>query len=201
MHDLDTRVGAARALIFDCDGTLLRTPELYAAGWQMAFRTVGQEMDPDWYHHRAGMSERVLLDEFEAEFNVKLDRAGVVRAMRQAVLAQIEEVQEIVEVAAVARAHAGQKPMAVASGGPKAIVVPSLEAAGLLPLFDCVVTIEDVAHAKPAPDLFLEAADRLKTPAGSCLVFEDSRQGLEAAGRAGMDVIDVNALIAPRLIS
>jgi len=201
VHDLETRAGAARALIFDCDGTLLQTPELYAEGWQMAFRAVGQDMHPDWYHHRAGMSEHVLLDEFEAEFAVKLDRAAVVREMRQAVLRNLGQVREITEIASIARANAGQKPMAVASGGPRAIVVPSLEAAGLLSLFDCVVTIEDVAHAKPAPDLFLQAASRLKVTAQSCLVFEDSAQGVEAARRAGMEVIDVNTVTVPRVPS
>ena len=69
-----------------------------------------------------------------------------------------------------------------------------MDAAGLTPLFDTVVTIDDVAAAKPAPDLFLEAAHRLGVPADGCLVLEDSPQGLLAAQNAGMAVVDVNDL-------
>ena len=62
------------------------------------------------------------------------------------------------------------------------------------PLFDAVVTIEDVTNAKPAPDLFLEAARRMEALPQTCVVFEDSREGLEAARRAGMVAIDVATL-------
>ena len=81
--------------------------------------------------------------------------------------------------------------MAVASGGPAAIVIPTLEVTALRSLFDTVVTIEDVKRPKPDPDLFLEAAKRLNVAPAQCLVLEDSREGLEAAKRAGMRVIDV----------
>lgn len=193
--DVDRSVRNADALIFDCDGTLLKTPELYAAAWQSAFAKAGLEMKLDWYHDRAGMSEHVLLDAFEAETGVAIDRPGAVRNLRHFILAHIGSVEEIPEVAAIVRASHGKKPMAVASGGSREIVQASLRASGLLHLFKAVVTIDDVRTAKPAPDLFLTAAARLETKPQSCLVFEDSPQGFAAAQAADMRWIDVNSII------
>ena len=141
------------------------------------------------------MSEHVFLDAFEAESGVAIDRSRAVRDLRRFILAHIGSVEEVTAIAAIVRANRGQKPMAVASGGSREIVHASLEASGLLPLFATVVTIDDVGKAKPAPDLFLTAAERLETSAQSCLVFEDSPQGFEAAQAAGMRWINVNSLV------
>ena len=192
MRSHEALLAKAKALIFDCDGTLVETPTLYASAWQDAFDAAGHKMDPAWYHARAGMSEDVLLDDYEAENDVKVDRNLAVRAMRSAVLKRIHEVSEIERISAIARRYRGILPMAVASGGPRQVVLASLKQTGLLPLFDTVVTIDDVSRPKPAPDLFLEAAKRLKVAPQSCLVFEDSPQGLEAAANAGMAAVDVN---------
>lgn len=82
--------------------------------------------------------------------------------------------------------------MAVASGGTREIVKATLLATNLLALFDTVVTIEDVqGRGKPAPDIFLEAARRLRVSPGECTVFEDSDEGIKAARLAGMTATDV----------
>ncbi len=185
------------ALIFDCDGTLVDTPPAYGRAWIAGLQLSGKTVAMDWFRGRAGMSEYVLMDSFEAEHGVTLQREEVVRVMRQALLEELHTLREIEAVTAIARQHQGRLPMAVASGGSEAIVSATLRATGLRGLFDAVVTIDDVAKAKPAPDLFLEAARRLGVAPGSCLVFEDSREGLEAAQRAGMRAIDVATLIGP----
>lgn len=194
--NIEPHLSAAAALIFDCDGTLVATPDVYAKAWQNSFGEAGHAMEPAWYHERAGMSEHVLLDAFETEFGVVLNRAQVVRTMRQAALKGMEAVREISKVADIARRFSGQKPLAVASGGPEIIVMSSLKASGLLPLFETVVTMDAVENAKPAPDLFLEAARRLGAEPADCLVFEDSPQGVAAAVAAGMPVINVLDFIA-----
>lgn len=194
MADLASHLTHAKALIFDCDGTLVDTPAVYAQAWQEAFAEAGHAMDLDWYHERAGMSEHVLLEAFERLKGVSLDHERAVQTMRRSVLKGMESVTELSTVAAIARQCHGLKPMAVASGGPEIVVLASLKSTGLLPLFDTVVALDAVGIAKPEPDLFLEAARRLQVSPGDCLVFEDSEQGIEAARRAGMPVIDVHAL-------
>ncbi|MEZ2410569.1 HAD family hydrolase [Bosea sp. RCC_152_1] len=182
----------AEALIFDCDGTLVDTLPIYAGAWAHGFMASGKTMDRAWYLERAGYSEHGLMDQFDAEHDVEVDRDQVIRLMRQRFLADINSVREISAVAGIARDYLGVLPMAVASGGSREIVSACMEAAGLISLFTAVVTIEDVTRPKPNPDLFLEAARRLGVAPSKCIVFEDSPQGMQAAENAGMRAIDVN---------
>lgn len=106
-------------------------------------------------------------------------------------------------VAKLARAW-GRRPSAVASNGERSVVKATLEACAILEFFDAIVTVEDVAVGKPDPGMFLLAAERLHTWPEDCLVLEDSEQGVEAARRAGMDVLDVRsfaALVAVRRLT
>ena len=181
------------AVIFDCDGTLVHTPPIYADAWATGFSLSGQLMSHDWYLMRAGMSEAILMDAFEQEFDVVLDRECVIATMRSRFLRNVHNVREVRVVAATVRRLAGVLPMAVASGGSREIVTATLQGTGLRKYFSEVVTIEDVANPKPAPDLFLKAAALLGIGPDRCVVFEDSEQGIEAARRAGMSVVDVNS--------
>jgi beta-phosphoglucomutase-like phosphatase (HAD superfamily) len=191
MGDLDTLLAQAGAIIFDCDGTLVNTPPIYTRAWMAGFLRSGTPITADWYLARAGMSEYVLMDAFEAETGLKLNREEVVRTVRATFLEVVAELQEIAAITRIARENHGRIPMAVASGGPREIVLATLQVTGLRDLFDAVVTIEDVGRAKPAPDLFLEAARQLGVPPANVLVFEDTHEGLEAASRAGMQAVDV----------
>ena len=192
--NIDVLLAKADALIFDCDGTLIETASLYARAWASGFALSGHNMSVDWYKARAGLSEYVLMDAFEGHHGVTLDREATVAKMRETFLHELASLREIAVVAAIARRNHGDRPMAVASGGPAAIVEPSLKATGLYGLFDTVVTLDDVGRAKPEPDLFLEAARRLGVPPERCLVFEDSLPGIEAARQAGMHAVDVAGL-------
>ena len=77
-------------------------------------------------------------------------------------------------------------PAVVASSSPKATVVRELYEAGLLPYFEEVFGGEDAPRSKPAPDLFLNAAKAMGADPASCLVLEDSHNGIRAAHAAGM---------------
>jgi HAD superfamily hydrolase (TIGR01509 family) len=76
--------------------------------------------------------------------------------------------------------------MALASSADVRVIDANLTALGLRPLFDAVVSGTQVARGKPAPDVFLAAAERLGARPATCLVVEDSRNGLLAAKAAGM---------------
>ena len=183
-----------RALIFDCDGTLVNSLGLYAVAWPAGLRSTGHAMEASWYLERGGVSGDMLMDAFEQEVGQTLDRAQVMKAVWAAYSAGIDDLTEVEAVTAIAREFHGKLPMAVASSGPSDFVRLSLKSRGLDVLFDTIVTVEDVAKAKPAPDLFLEAARRLGVPPQDCLVFEDSIQGVQAARAAGCSVIDVREL-------
>ena len=91
-------------------------------------------------------------------------------------------------VALVLKYH-GVKPLAVASGGHRRIVMNTLRALGIADLFNAIVTAEDYRRGKPSPDPFLEAALRLDVPPERCLVFEDTATGIAAATAAGMQSV------------
>lgn len=81
--------------------------------------------------------------------------------------------------------------LAVASGSVAEFVGPALRAIGLAGVFSTIVTADDVAHGKPSPDLFLEAAARLGADPADCVVLEDSAPGVAAAVAAGMRCIAI----------
>ena len=174
-----------RAIIFDCDGTLVDSAPIYARAWAAGFATAGGEMARDWYLQRNGLSEHVLMNQFEEAFGVTLDRAATVARMRLAFLEAIADLREIETVAEIARLASRRMPIAVASGGPRAIVQRSLRQTGLDRLFRTIVTFDDVGIAKPAPDLFLEAGRRIGVEPAECLVLEDSKTGIRCRARSG----------------
>jgi HAD superfamily hydrolase (TIGR01509 family) len=101
---------------------------------------------------------------------------------------QLKAVPEVVEQI---EAHYGQIPFAVVSGSIRKSVVASLRAVQLLDRFDVLVCAEDYKKSKPDPEAFLLAASKLKVAPESCLVFEDTDMGIQAAKAAGMASVKV----------
>lgn len=194
MTELDRALYGAKAIIFDCDGTLVDSAPVYGKAWAAGFASGGGRMAEDWYRDRNGLSEHILIDAFEQVSRLKLDREQVIAHMRNAYLENMGALLEITMIASIARKNVGRLPMAVASGGPAAIVVPTLRYLKLDTLFDAIVTLDDVGVPKPAPNLFIEAARRCNIEPTDCVVLEDSDQGIAAAAKAGMRCFDVRAL-------
>jgi beta-phosphoglucomutase-like phosphatase (HAD superfamily) len=180
------------AFIFDCDGTLADSMPLHQRAWVMALRKYGATFDFGWelFMSRAGKSIELTVSELNAEFGLELDPALVSAAQRAEYDVLALGVKAIDQVVAYARerARAGC-PVSVASGGDAPTVARTLRAIGVADLFPVVVTVDDVVHGKPAPDLFLLAAKRMGVAPENCLVFEDSLLGITAAERAGMGAV------------
>jgi len=182
------------ALIFDCDGTLADTMPGHFTAWVAALRAGGGDISEKQFYSLAGVTSAAIIDILNREHGYTLNVAETVEAKEKRYVETLHEVEEIKAVADIARAYRGKVPMAVASGGLRSVVHATLDTIGLRPLFDAVVTAEDVIHGKPAPDIFLEAARRLGVPPADCIVYEDGDPGIVAARAAGMRVIDVRVL-------
>ena len=83
--------------------------------------------------------------------------------------------------------------MAIATGGTRHVIEKTLQAVGVSDLFDEVLTADDVKIGKPAPDIFLKAAQLLGVKPEKCLVLEDAPAGVMAGQLAGMSVISIPA--------
>lgn len=183
------------AFIFDCDGTLADSMPLHHRAWVSALRAHGASFEFGWelFMQRAGMTGELTVVELNRQFGAALDPARVARAQHAGYLALMPTVRPVEEVVAFARRVAGRYPVSVASGGEPAAVRRTLELIGVVDLFEIVVTASDVPNGKPAPDMFLLAAERMGVPPGACCVFEDGELGLVAAERAGMGSVKVAA--------
>ena len=188
-----------QGLIFDSDGTLIDTMPLHYLAWEETVQTRGAHFPEELFYELAGVPSdkiaEILNETFGYQLNPQKTAADKERLFLECYLPKAKPIEPVV---AIARANKGQLPMAVATGGIPVVVQAALKAIGLENFFDTVVTSEDVANGKPAPDTFLEAARRLQVDPKACLVFEDSDLGLEAAKRAGMAGIDVRPWINRR---
>ena len=94
----------------------------------------------------------------------------------------------------IAKAYHGKIPLAVASSGFKSHVLASLKENNILELFDAIITAEDVTNPKPAPDIFLLAAQKINCDPKKCRGFEDADLGMTALYAAGIQAIDVRKI-------
>lgn len=195
MH-LDIPRGDFAGYIFDLDGTLVDTMPLHYRAWDQAMREVAgltETLSEDLFYSFGGIPTRRVAELFGHHYGLELDPDRVMQVKEQLYLRLIPEVKVIEPVADFARRLPAQRPRAIATGGTPEIAFPALEGAGLRSYFEIVVTPLDVpsGRGKPAPDMFLLAAERMGVPAEKCLVFEDAEPGIQGALAAGMQVVRV----------
>lgn len=181
------------ALIFDLDGTLADSMPAHFKAWCKALEEHGAPsvFPEDVFYAMGGRPTRDIVEIINGEQGLHLDPDGVALSKKRHFLEHLDEIELIEEVSEFARDHRGQVPMAVASGGSREVVEKTLQLLGISDWFDEVVTSNDVENGKPAPDIFLEAAERMEVAPENCVVFEDGRAGIEAAREAGMEVVVV----------
>jgi len=195
--DLDL-VRNCKAIIFDCDGTLVDSMPVHFVAWHETMSRYGIAFPEDRFYSLGGMPSDRIIQLLANEQGITLDAVSVANEKELAFLDRIDLLIPIEAVVAVVRQNRGVKPIAVASGGFRAIIQRQLEQIAMHDWFDAVVTAEDTAKHKPEPDVFLEAARQLGTLPEHCIVFEDADLGVEAARRAGMNCIDVRSFFTPR---
>lgn len=194
MH-LDIPAGNFAGYIFDLDGTLIDTMPLHYRAWDAAMRSagLGETLSEDLFYSLGGVPTRRVAEIFGTHYALSLDADAVSHGKELLYLGMLAEVRLIEPVVAFARRIATTHPRAIATGGQRDVAIPALEAAGLRSIFDIVITPADVSpgRGKPAPDMFLLAAQRMGVAAEKCLVFEDAEPGVQAALAAGMQVVRV----------
>jgi HAD superfamily hydrolase (TIGR01509 family) len=177
--------------IFDCDGTLVDSMPIHYVCWVEALRLNGAtfEFTEEEFYHFAGVREQDTVIILNQKHGTHIDPDAVAETKAGLFLRRIPEIPVVRPVADFAISIHGRARMSVASGSEAPIVRACLESTGLLSLFQHIITPVDVKRGKPAPDMFLLAAECMGVNPANCLVFEDGRSGMDAAKAAGMEAV------------
>ena len=185
--------------IFDLDGTLADSMPAHYQAWTLVAGRYGLSFPEDQFYRMGGVPTAKIAAQLVAAAGLTLDPVAVAHEKEQLyVTALTGGVLPVAPVVEIARRHRAEGPLAVASGGVRRLVEPTLAQLGIADWFAAVVCAEDTARHKPEPDVFLEAARRIGVAPENCTVYEDTDTGLEAARRAGMRGVDVRPLYLPR---
>jgi beta-phosphoglucomutase-like phosphatase (HAD superfamily) len=189
-----------QGVIFDMDGLMLDTERLAVPAWQDAKHAIGVDFDMSLLdamigrnyqdcramivarHGDAFPTDR-LMEAWHVAYDAIVERDGI--AIKHGLVGLLDWLEEV------------GTPKAVATSTRRSRAMTKLANAGLATRFDALVGGDEIAHGKPAPDIFLLAGERLGVPPSSCLVLEDSAPGVRAALAAGMSAIMVPDQHAP----
>lgn len=184
-----------RAVLFDFDDLMVNSGPLHERATIETFAEYGIAYQANAALRQRFCGRRVceVLDLIWEHYGFTMDRAVFAAAREARFLALVAQALEPMPglSALIQQVEKFGRARAVASSGNRAYVALGLRTMRLDAFFPVVVTCEDVTHGKPAPDLFLTAAQRLGIDPAHCLVLEDAAVGVQAARAAGMRVIGV----------
>lgn len=190
-----------KAIIFDCDGTLVDTMPIHRKAWKEAFEKSGREFPAEFIDSLKGAAGATIVKYYNDKFEDTLNPEEILKFKAQITKNVIHSAKPIIPVIDVAKKYKDKLPMAVASGGSRYNVESSLAAVGLgADYFDVVLTSMETTNPKPDPEIFLKSAEAMNVAPEDCIVFEDGDFGIEAAKQAGMEWIDVREFIGDEYI-
>jgi HAD superfamily hydrolase (TIGR01509 family) len=180
------------AVVFDLDGVLIQSEEVWDTVRERYTRERGGRYDAEIQRAMMGMSStewsRYLHETAGIPDEPEAINADVVRLMLDAYERKLPLIDGAVDaVQRLARTY----PLGLASSSNRQLIDAVLRAAGLEGDFAATVSSEEVARGKPAPDVYLEAARRLGVEPMDCAAVEDSHGGIRSAKAAGMRVIAI----------
>ncbi len=180
------------AVVFDLDGVLLQSEEVWDAVRERYVRERGGRYDEEVQRAMMGMSapewSAFLHEDAGVPDEPDAINDAVVERMLEAYRRRLPLLPGAVEAV---RRTAATFPLALASSSNRAIFEEALQLAGFEECFVATVSSEEVARGKPAPDVYLEAARRLEVRPEQCAAVEDSHAGIRSAEAAGLRVVAI----------
>ncbi|MEQ1543689.1 HAD family phosphatase [Methyloglobulus sp.] len=176
------------AFIFDMDGLVLDTEPTYFAAWQQAVTKMGYRLEVDAFKVVSGFHyqqvEAQILSWLGHDFDLHTFKRLGTECWRKYVNQHGIAVKSgVTNLLDYAQQH--EIPFSLATNSSSIYAHECLTIAGLSHCFPLVVTGDDVRSVKPAPDIFLKAAERMQVDIQQCVIFEDSHTGIVAASASG----------------
>ncbi|ASS65407.1 MULTISPECIES: HAD family hydrolase [unclassified Paenibacillus] len=189
----DWQESPIQAVLFDMDGVLVDSEPIYFEIERSSFVHFGASVDDEEHHGYVGITLETMWRRVLDKHRINASLEEVLSHHKEKVLTTLARPDRLEAMPDVERLlgflQERQVPLAVASSSPRALIEIIMERTGLGKYFDVKVSGEEVDRGKPAPDIFLHAASLLNAEPASCLVIEDSRNGVQAAKSAGMRCI------------
>lgn len=180
------------AVVFDLDGVLIDSEPVWEEVRRRFVAKHGGEWAPDAQQRIMGMSTgewaRYLSEDLGVGLPPETVAEMVIGAMQDRYREQVPLMPGAVQ--AVDRL-AGRWPLGLASSSPPLLIGTVLDRAGLGGYFTATMSTEQVAHGKPAPDIYVAVTQQLGFPPDRCAAVEDSANGLRSAAAAGLRVVAV----------
>lgn len=187
------------AVIFDMDGIIFDTERLYIESWKAVGEEFGLENVVEMAYKIIGvnetMSRKVFTEYYQGMKDYDLCRKRLSEVFHSRYDGRIPVKPGVREILAFLKER--KIPIALASSTRIETVQRELKEAGLYQSFDHIIGGDMIKQSKPAPDIFLAAAQKLGAAPESCYVLEDSHNGIRAAAAAGMHPIMVPDLLEP----
>ncbi len=183
--------GTFQAYLFDCDGTIVDSMPLHYIAWSKALGEWNCPFTEERFYLWGGMPIVDIIARLSAEYGIVMPVTQVATRKEELYYQHLPSLRAVPEVLEHIQREHGRIPFAVVSGSERESVQASLGATGLLEKFETLVCAGDYKNSKPDPEPFLLAAQRLRVSPESCLVFEDTEMGIEAAKAAGMSWVRV----------
>jgi HAD superfamily hydrolase (TIGR01509 family) len=181
-----------KAVLFDMDGVLLDSEEYICRAGIMMFKEKGFEVSPEDFLEFTGMGENRYLggvaEKNGIPFELEKDKARTYEIYGDIVRGKLNPFEGVVEFIENCRQR-GLKLAVASSADPPKVNINLAEIGIPASTFDTVVTGLDIEHKKPAPDIFIKAAENLGERASDCLVIEDAVSGVAAGKAAGAKVL------------
>jgi beta-phosphoglucomutase-like phosphatase (HAD superfamily) len=181
----------AQAVLFDCDGILVDSEPVSFLAWSRTLAAHGYTLDEAHFAESVGGTETMVAHRFATEVGIGAEALELeAREAFRHLAPMARGFSDTFEL--VSRLEADAVPVAVATNGLRWRLDTLLGAVGLDRLRPVSVTADEVAHPKPAPDLYVAAAALARTDPRHCVVLEDSPTGVTAAKAAGCRVVAVD---------
>ncbi|WP_232229189.1 HAD family hydrolase [Paenibacillus zanthoxyli] len=189
----DWKEASIKAVLFDMDGVLIDSEPIYFEIEKSSFVHFGAAVSEEEHHTYVGVTLESMWRQVLVKHQIQATIDEVVSYHKENVFKTLSSYNNLQFMPDADRwlnwLKERQVPVAVASSSPRALIELIMDQTGLGRYFDIRVSGEEVKHGKPEPDIFLHTAKLLGVEPSSCLVIEDSRNGVQAAKSADMRCI------------